>query len=216
MKHKEKPIIATTLSGLFVKHEPWDKAYILWYENMAKKLNDNSVKQWIDRPDYFKGVDEVMKRLYPKLSDEDRTTKARELFFDSVVSYIKQNKDVNNKEISDYFKSLKTKYRIALITTNTEDAVSRILSVTYLDDLFDIIECSLPEEKDDKRIVFSRFIEKYGKPLIYIGGGRKDSYDYCAEHDIPRVFANLEGEKDIPGVRSIYTLNELEKRIERL
>ena len=63
----EKPIIATTLSGLFLKKEPWDKAHILWYEKAAEKLKDESVKNWIKRPDYFRGVDEVMQRLYPNL-----------------------------------------------------------------------------------------------------------------------------------------------------
>ena len=216
MPNKRKPIIATTLSGLFLSHEPWEKAHVLWYETMAEKLNDPSVKQWIDRPDYFKGVDEVMKRLYPALSDEERTIKARELFFDSVISYIEQNEGVKNQEIINYFKSLKTKYQIALITTNTEKVVDRISSVAHLDGLFDIIECSLPEEKDDKRVVFSRFIKNYGKPIIYIGGGRKDSYDYCAENEIPRVFANLEDDEDIPGVKTIHTLNELEKTIKEL
>ncbi len=211
-----KPIIATTLSGLFLTNEPWEKAHVLWYKTMAEKLNDNSIMKWVDRPDYFKGVDEVMKRLYPMLSDEERTIKARELFFDSVISYIEQNQDVKNQNIIDYFKSLKSKYRLDLITTNTEEAVNRILSVAHLGDLFDFVECSLPEEKDDKRVVFSRFIKKYGKPLIYIGGGRKDSYDYCKEHKIPRIFANLEGDEDIPGVESVHNLEELEKTLGKL
>lgn len=216
MEKQIKPIIATTLSGLFVKHEPWDKAHILWYENMAEKLNDNSVKQWIDRPDYFKGVDDVMKRLYPKLSDEERTRKARELFFDSVIKYIGKHPEVRNLEVIDFFELIKPNYRIALITTNTQNAVDRILKKVGLEGFFDIIECSFPEEKDDKKIVFSRFIQKYGKPLIYIGGGRKDSYDYCREKDIPRIFANLEQEEDIPRVESVHTLDELEKRIEKV
>jgi len=42
MKNK-KPIIATTLSGLFLKHEPWQKAHILWLENASRQLNDPSI-----------------------------------------------------------------------------------------------------------------------------------------------------------------------------
>jgi len=34
-----KPIIATTLSGLFLTSEPWDKAHVHWYEQAAEKLN---------------------------------------------------------------------------------------------------------------------------------------------------------------------------------
>ena len=63
----KKPIIATTLAGLFIKKEAWDKAHIIWYEEAAKKLNDESVLKWVGRADYFKGVDEVMKKLYSNL-----------------------------------------------------------------------------------------------------------------------------------------------------
>lgn len=42
----EKPILATTLAGLFVKKDAWDKAHVLWYQEAARKLNDDSVLQW--------------------------------------------------------------------------------------------------------------------------------------------------------------------------
>ena len=212
----EKPIIATTLSGLFVKSEPWDNAHKLWYEERSRELNDDSIKEWSDRPDYFEGVDIVMKRLYPEMSDEQRTTKAREMFFDSVIKYVEQNPDVKNDNVVDYFKSLKQDYRIALLTTNTKETVDRLLKILNLEDFFDVIETSLPEEKDDKRAVFGRFIQNHGKPLIYIGGGRKDSYDYCAEHEIRRVFANLEGRADLSGVESVHNLEELKEIIDSL
>jgi len=213
---KEKPIIATTLSGLFLKSEPWDRAHVLWFQEAAKKLNDNSVLNWIDRSDYFKGVDEVMRRLYPKLNDEKRTIKARELFFDSVCKYIKQNPDVKNEEIISYFNSLKPKFRIALITTNTKKAVNKILLILKMSSFFNIIEASKVNEKDDKKIVFERFIKKYGKPVVYIGGGRKDSYDYCAEHKINRIFANFEMYEEIKDVKSVHNLFELKKAVSKI
>ncbi len=55
----EKPIIATTISGLFLKHEPWDNAHILWFKDAAEKLEDESVNDWADKPDYFKGVESI-------------------------------------------------------------------------------------------------------------------------------------------------------------
>lgn len=209
----EKPVIATTLSGLFLKQEPWNKAHILWYEKVAEKLGDQSVKEWAKKSDYFKGVDEVMKRLHPKLSDDKRNSKARKMFFDSVVEYIKQNPKVKNEQIIKYFKSLKKEYQIALITTNTQSALEKILSVTNLESLFDIIETSKPEEKDDKRIVFNRFMKKYRKPILYIGGSRKDSFDYCKEQNIPCIFANLEKGEEINEIKSIHNLEELKKEI---
>ena len=212
----EKPIIATTLSGLFLSQKPWKNAHVLWYENASIKLNDDSVKQWAFREDYFKGVDEVMKRLYPRLSDEQRTKKARELFFNSVCQYIKKHSEVRNDSVVKYFESLKSKYRIALITTNTQSALKKILPILDLNNLFDITETSLPKEKDDKRKVFDRFIEKHGKPLIYIGGSRKDSFDYCKEYGIPCIYANLEKEEEIHEVTSVHNLAGLKKELRKL
>ena len=72
------------------------------------------------------------------------------------------------------------------------------------------------ESGDDKRIVFDRFIKKYGKPLLYIGGGRKDSYDYCKEKNIERVFANLDENEEIPGVELVHSVEELKSKIDSL
>ena len=74
----------------------------------------------------------------------------------------------------------------------------------------------MPEEKDNKAVVFERFISEHGKPLIYIGGGRKDSYDYCQAQGIQRIFANLEAEEEIEGVKSIHNLEELKEVIAKL
>ena len=216
----EKPIITTTLSGLFIKSEPWKNAHVLWFEEMAERFNDDamkdSVKKWVNLPNYFQGVDEVMKQLYPNMSDAERTERARETYFNSVLKYIKQNPEVKNWEVIKYFISLKEKYRIALITTNTINTVNEILILLEQEDLFDIIETSYPDEKDDKALVFDRFINQYGTPLVYIGGGRKDSYDYCKQRNIPRIFANFENAEDIPGVINIHNLDELKEEIEKL
>jgi len=212
----EKPIIATTLSGLFLKHEPWNKAHILWLENAAKKLNDPTIMNWANKPDYFNCVDGIMSRLYPKLGEKQRTVKAREMYFDSVCQYVKQNQKVRNESVIAYFNSIKDKYRLALITTNIQSALEKILSSAELMKLFDITETSLPEEKDDKRIVFERFVKKYGKPFVYIGGNRKDSFDYCNENNIPCIFANLEKDEDIIGVESAYNLKEIKQKLSKI
>ena len=212
----KKPIIATTLAGLFIKREAWDKAHRIWYKDAAKKLNDESILKWVGREDYFRGVDEVMQRLYPGLSDEQRTIKARQMYFDSVIEYTRQNPDARNNEIIEYFDSLKSEFRLALITTNTKSALEKILSATKLSKLFDIIEASEESEKDDKTAVFDRFIRKYGKPLIYIGGSKKESYDYCKEKGIPTIFVNLENEEELEGIESAHNLGELKDKIESL
>ena len=209
----EKPIIATTFSGLFLKNEPWNNAHILWLKDAAEKLNDPRIMDWANKPNYFDCVEPIMSKLYPDLNKEERVIKAREIFFDAVCEYIKQNPDVVNKEIIEYFKTLKDKYCLALITTNTKEAIERILELTNLKDLFEIVATSLPEEKDDKRVVFDRFLSKQDIPVIYIGGSRKDSFNYCAQRGIKAIFANLENEEEITGVESIHNLRELKEII---
>ncbi|MBW2990394.1 hypothetical protein KY348_01675 [Candidatus Woesearchaeota archaeon] len=208
-----KPILATTLSGLFIKSEPWKKAHVLWFERAAEELDDASVKDYANTDDYFKHVDEVMQRLYPELSDKERTIKAREMYFNSVYEYILINPRVVNKEVIQYFASLKDKFRLALVTTNAQKTLEKILSLKELSGLFDIIEASEMHEKDDKVVVFDRFVKRYGKPGMYIGGNRKDSFDYCKKNNIPCIFANLEAGKDLEGVETVHGLEELKEKI---
>ena len=138
------------------------------------------------------------------------------MYFDSVLEYIKINKDVINKDVIDYFRTLKKKFRLALITTNKKDSLDKILKLIKLNYFFDIIESSLPNEKDDKRLVFKRFIKKYKKPLIYIGGDRKDSFDFCKENNIPCIFANFENSPELHDVESVYNLEELKIKLLKL
>ena len=157
-----------------------------------------------------------MARLYPKLDETQRVIKAREIYFESVCQYVAQNPRLRNETIIKYFQTLKQKYRLALITTNTQSALKRILQASNLQDLFDITQVSLPEERDDKRVVFARFIKQYGKPVIYVGGDRKDSYDYFRENNIHCLFANLESEEEILGVESVHNLTELKAKLSAL
>lgn len=226
----EKPIISTTLSGLFIKSGPWENAHLVWYDEREKELEkkglDTSIiKEWRrllqenpkeEKKRYFEFVDGVMKKLYPKLSEEERTKKARESYFKATIKYIEKNPNAVNKEVIRYFESIKNKYRLGLITTNTKSALERILKVANLKNLFDLIEMSKLEEKDIKEAVFDRFIKKHGKPLVYIGGGRKDSYAYCKDYGIRRVFANLEGGKDLEDVENAHNLEELKQKISEL
>ena len=209
-------IIALSLSGIFIKSDAWKKAHHLWFEESSRKLQDPSLLSWINKENYFPGVDLAMKRLYPGLLDDERTIKARDLYFHSVLDYIKLNKSIINKQVVDYFKTLKTDYKLALITTNKLDSLNQILKLTNLNNFFDIIESSKPNEKDDKILVFQRFIKKHGNPLIYIGGDRKDSYDFCKKNNIPCLFANFENSPELNDVESVYNLEELKRKLSKL
>jgi phosphoglycolate phosphatase-like HAD superfamily hydrolase len=213
---KPKPIIATSLSGVLIKSEPWKRAHVYWFEQASQELKDPSVADYAKSEQYFQYVDDIMKRLYPKMSEHERTITARERFFDAVCEYIVHNPQLVNNDVAEYLSSLKQKYRLALITTNTCKSLEKILSLPGLKGLFDIAESSRVDEKDDKAAVFDRFIQKNGKPYLYIGGERKDSYEYCQKNKIQPIFANFEGADDLDNILNVHSLTELKERIERL
>jgi phosphoglycolate phosphatase-like HAD superfamily hydrolase len=210
---KPKPIIATSLSGVLIKSEPWKRAHVLWFEQATQELNDPSVAEYAKSRGYSPYVDEVKQRLYPNLSERERTIAARERFFDPVCEYIVNNPHLINTDVAEYLSSLKEKYRLALITTNTCQSLEKILVLPGLKGLFDIVESSRIEEKDDKAVVFDRFIEKYGKPIVYIGGDNITSFDYCQKNKIQSIFANFEEAPDLENVYNAHSLADLQNRL---
>lgn len=213
----EKPLIAMTLSGILVKKEPWKRAHMLWFQKAAEQLNNDAILDWIPQKEsFFEGVDIVMRELYPNLDEEKRRVKARQMFFDAVVSYIEQTPQSKNKEAIEFLCKLKEKYRLGLITTNSEEAVRKILTFLELPDLFDAIATSQLHEVNDKKLVMDRFIKRYGKPLVYIGGGDRRTYQVCKELGLPAIYANLESDDDIEDVETVFSLEDLKEKLERL
>ncbi len=212
-----QPIIATGLSGVVFGSEPWKKAYQEWFKKASEKLGKPEIKDYSRKPGYSRYVDKVMRQLKPEASEEERVVEARKRFFDNVCRQVSLRADYyKNQEVIGVLNHLKKYYRLALITTLSHDAVSRILSISKLQGLYNIIECGKPEEKDDKADVFNRFLRYYGKPLLYIGGDNKQSFDYCKKNKIPCLFANLRGGADMPGVESVHNAEELRKLVEEI
>jgi phosphoglycolate phosphatase-like HAD superfamily hydrolase len=197
------------MKGILLSSEPWMRAHEEWFEQMAQDTGREDLKQWAKKPDYFDGVDEAMKTLYPNRSEEERTAKARELYFEKVVGYTRKNPLVVRKDVIDYLREQKKDYRLALLTTNTLRATAQMLEAAKAEELFDIIVCSHEDEKDDKKVVFERFFQRYSGPALFIGGDRQESFEYCKRSRVPTIFANFEGGEDIPGVRSARNLQEL-------
>jgi len=211
---KEKPIIAVKLSGLFVKSDAWKKGHQMWFDFISQELNDESIKEWLKKEKYFEGVESCMRRLYPEKSGMERTAIARKLYFELVLDYVDFGKDgVVNKDVVDFFMKLKDNFRIALITTNTFSFTYRILDILDLRELFDIIACSELEEEDDKVLVFERFVCEHAKPVYYVGGNKKDVYEYCKKNDIPYIHANFENEEILHGAKCAKTVLELSRLI---
>lgn len=209
-----KPIIATTLSGLFIRTSPWKDAHRKWFEQIVRETGDESFRQWAMKPGYFEGVNLAMAKLMPDASKEERIREARRRFMEAVVDNIKERREeVVNREAIDFFSSLKEKFTLALITTNTKEAAMKILSIAGIENLFDIAEFSMPGEEDDKSAVIERFMENHGKPRVYFGGDRKDIYDYCRQKNIFCVFANLEDGRDF-NARTVHTIKEMEEIIQ--
>ena len=224
----EKPILATTLKSVIINSKSWEDAHYLWYDEREKELKIKGLSiqpiiEWKtllkENPEkekkvYFNYVDKVMITLYPDLSKEKRTKIARKSYFDSVIKFIKDNKNQVNYNIIDYFYSLKNKYRLAIITTNTQSALEKIIKSINLDkDLFDLIETSKPEEKDNKISVFKRFVKKYGKPSAYIGFG-EETMNYCKSENIPHILVDFEKKSDSKDV--VRNLKELKEKISLL
>jgi len=211
-----KKIIATTLSGLFIKTAPWKEAHRLWFERIVEQTGDESFRQWVAKTDYFDGVNLAMARIMPDASKEERVREARRMFMQQVLGYIKENREsVVNRDVAEFFRGIRQKYALALVTTNTRDFIDEILSAAGLSDFFDIIEASPSSEEDDKVAVFERFVEKNGKPAVYFGGERKDSYDFCRQKNIFCIFANLEGAKEM-SVRTAHNLDEIKEIIQQI
>lgn len=168
----EKPIIATTLTGIFLDKKPWENAHLMWFEDAAKKLDRIDINDWgliyHQEKDYFPKIYEIMDLMYPNLNLEDKTKKARELFFYYVLKYINENGFNRFEDTIEYFQELKSKYRIALVSTQSELFTREVLDKTNLNDLFDIIYCASASDKDDKKFIYSKFVSEYGEPIIHL------------------------------------------------
>jgi phosphoglycolate phosphatase-like HAD superfamily hydrolase len=171
----EKPILATNIDSLLIKHEAFVEPHKAWFERAIKKTKDNSLKRWIGREDYFIGVDEAMEKILPDASKEERTYQARKWYQKDVIKYIKSHPEVIEKDIADKLKSLKDKYKLILITTNTTDYINKILKISKLDKIYDEIIASKTEEEPNKEDLINKLIKEYGKPRYYLTGKLEDS-----------------------------------------
>ena len=182
-----KPIITMSFSGVIMKDIPWKKAHKVWFEHYAKKLNKPEIAEYTKKENWFDYVDEVMVIAQPKLDDILRTILARGKYFEIVCDIGCDDPTLENKEVIEYLYSIKEKFSLGLITTTPQKTIDKILNVLGHEDLFDFIECSKLEEKDDKLLVFNRFIKKVGKPELYFGGERKELIDFCKKNEMKFV-----------------------------
>ena len=142
-------------------------------------LKDPSLKHWIGKKDYFKGVNEIMKRIMPNASDKQRTKQARDWYQQDVINYIKFNQETVFKNIAKTLIKLKDKFTLALITTNTKEHIHQILEAANLKGIYDIIFATSSSEKPDKADLFQKFSKQYGNPKYYFASRSKEAFEEC-------------------------------------
>ena len=175
----EKPILATNMDGFLIKHSAFIEPHKEWFDKAISLTKDVSLAEWKGRKDYFTGVDIAMKKIMPSASDEERTKQAREWYQEAVIEYIKEHKEVVNKKLADLLIRLKSKFYLALITTNTKEHISQILQAGELDGIYDSVFASSVSEKPDKASLFERFKQEYGTPKIYLASRSKEAFEEC-------------------------------------
>ncbi len=152
----------------------------------------------------------------PTASKEKRTSQARSWYQEDVVYYIKMHPEIINYKLGDVLKKLKNRFKIALITTNTEEYITKILKAANLEGIYDIIHASSSEEEPSKSKLFEEFKEKYGQPKYYIASRSKEAFEelpkigticiYFAQDKIDPEIKKL-ASKTITDVKEIELLN---------
>jgi len=192
MTKQKKPIIATNIDGFLIKREAfWGGPHRIGFDRLIMLTKDPSLKQWVGKPDYFKGVDIAMKKIMPDATDEERTAQVRKWYQEDVVFYIKENPQVVFKEVVEKLKELKNtgKYILALVTLNSKEYIEEILDAAGLKGVYDIIFATNLEDKPKKEDLFQNFINNYGKPIVYIAGKNGETFDKMLNLGVITLYA---------------------------
>ncbi|MFH1452209.1 MAG: HAD hydrolase-like protein [archaeon] len=188
----DKKIIAVSLAGVLISNSPWRLAHEFGMKELAEKSGITEVAEAVDSPNYFEYVEKAIEKMYPDLTPEERIKKRRRIYLSRVVELLKNNLKIN-REVIDFFRSLKEDYILALITTNNEETMNKILGILGLSNFFDYAGFSYDEEKDDKLKVFERLIGNIGKPFVLIENKEKLK-SYCEANGIRHVRFDIDRE----------------------
>lgn len=164
----EKPILATNIDGLLIESTAFTEPHRQWFERAIKKTKDTSLSKWIGRENYFLGVNEAMEKIMPDSPKNEQTKKAREWYQKDVIKYIEKNPQIIKENEVKKLLSLKEKYILILLTTNTKDYIDKILRAAKLEHVYDFIIASETDEEPDKEKLVNELITTYGKPEFYL------------------------------------------------
>ena len=173
--------IAMSLSGVLISSKAWKQEHETGMKELAEKSGIFEIAEKTDDENYFQYVEKALEKIYPDLNREERIAKRRRIYFSRVIKMIKNHHEYIKEDIIKFFKSIKHKYNLILITTTIDDVVSEVLDIIKARDLFDFVSASKDIENDDKSIVFQRAIDKYNIDR-FIGSSK--SREICEKHDI--------------------------------
>ena len=170
----EKPVIATNIDDLLLKHEAFYEPHRAWFEMAIQKTGDESLRKWIGHEKYWDGIDVATKKIFPEASKKERDRWARTHYQEFVIEYINSNPGCIMKAVAEKLQDLKERYRLVLFTTNTGDHIGKILEVSGLSGIYDGIIASKTDEEPNKDNLLQELIESYGRPAYYITGKAED------------------------------------------
>jgi len=176
-----RPVIAFDLDGVLISTNASDKAHAAWFRLMGQILNDSSVEQLSQKKEYFGDVLNLMERLTgldktDTFNQQILVKLARNLYQLSYLSELrKEGRAAFVPEMIDMIIDLKSKFRIALITTAPEDMVLPALEIVKIKELFDYIYRSPLNKEPSKIDVLTKFVKDVSSPALYIGNEKKDA-----------------------------------------
>lgn len=188
----EKKLIVTSLDGFLIKSEAFVEPHRAWFDRAIAKTGDRLLERWKGHPEYFRGVEEAMGKILPEATQKERTRQARVWYQEDVIAYIKRTPEVVYTDVKRELQELKSKYKLALLTTNTTEYIGQILETAGLNGLYDHVIASETEKEPDKSALVQKICDEE-KPLAYIG----------EKEETRRLFEERE-------VKTYKTLRELE------
>ena len=207
----QKPILATNLDGFLIDHSAFIEPHRIWFDRAILLTKDDSLKKWKGHKEYFLGVNEAMKKIMPNAKKEEQTKQARDWYQEDVIHYISMHPETINTKLKKTLEKLKEKFTLALITTNTEEHINKILKTANLKDIYDIIFASKTKEEPNKEKLFQEFKEKHGEPKYYIASRSKEAFEECKKiGSICIYFAPDEINPEIKSIAKNTITNEKE------
>jgi len=219
-----KKIIAFDLDGTLVKSEITQESHHFWFEEMARLCNNPIIKTWKNEKEYmkyaFKAMEEYTGLNHKNKEEEHILRKTIRTFYQMLTFKIITSKGKKAMFFDWYpfFKKLKKKYTLALITTSPEDIVTIWKNELKLDKYFDIIERTTITENPDKSMLIDKFIKMYKKPILYIGNSKRDFLP-CKKHNIPFILVTWDSKSknlNLPKSKKANNLKELKNEIENI